>query len=49
MQAEKKRFLEKRFDAREWRGHSKHGKRAIKGFSVEQWEIPGWKTAAPPT
>ena len=43
MQAEKKKFLEKRFGARAWRGHSKHGKRAIKGISVEQWEIPGWK------
>lgn len=43
MQAEQKRFLEKRFGAREWHGHSKHGRRAIKGFNFEQWEVPGWK------
>lgn len=43
MQAEQKRFVEKRYNAREWHGRSKHGRRAIKGFSFEQWEIPGWK------
>ncbi len=43
MQAEQKRFVEKRFSAREWHGHSKYGRRAIKGFSFEQWGVPGWK------
>ncbi len=43
MQAEQKRFIEKRYNVREWHGNSKHGRRAIRGFSFEQWEIPGWK------
>src|SRR5271169_244823 len=43
MQAEQKRFVEKRFSAREWRGHSMSGRRSIKGVGFEQWEVPGWK------
>ena len=43
MQAEQKRFVEKRYNSREWHGHTMHGNRAIKGFNFEQGGIPGWK------
>jgi hypothetical protein len=43
MQNGQKQFLEKQYDAREWRSHSKHEKRAIKDFSFEQWQVPNWK------
>lgn len=43
MQAEQKRFVEKRYNVREWHGQSKHGRRVIKDFTFEEWEIAGWK------
>jgi len=57
MQAEQKRFLEKRYGAREWYGYTKHGRRVVKDFSLDKWEIPGWtpqrvernELAKPPT
>lgn len=42
MQPEQRRALERRYRTAEWRGRSRHAKRAPKSFRVDDWKIPGW-------
>lgn len=43
MHAAQKEFLEERFAAKDWHGHTGSGRRLIKEFHFEGSEIKGWK------
>jgi hypothetical protein len=43
MQAAQKEFLEERFAAKKWHGHSDSGRRLVKEFHLAGSELKGWK------
>jgi hypothetical protein len=43
MHAAQKEFLEDRYEAKEWHGHSGSGKRLVKEFHFEGSELKSWK------
>lgn len=43
MHAAQKEFLEERFAAKKWHGHSESGRRVAKEFRFEGSELKGWK------
>ncbi len=42
MDAEQKRFLEKKFHAAQWRRRRRPGRRLVQDIDVEGWELAGW-------
>jgi len=42
MDAAQKAYLEQRYNAREWYGRGRRGRRSLQGFSFDGSELPGW-------
>src|SRR5262249_11146142 len=42
MDAAQKAYLEQRYNAREWYGRGRRGRRSLQGFSFDASELPGW-------